>query len=114
MADELQAGRRYQAARAAAGQGEDAAPLDEPEQARRRQQALDWLRADLALWARPLEDNAPKGAAVQKALQGWQSDTALAVLRDSATLVRFDKMDCEACRKLWADVEELLAQLQLR
>src|SRR5204862_7263241 len=42
---------RYHAACAAVlagcGQGEDAVRLDEPERARLRQQALDWLRADL-------------------------------------------------------------------
>jgi len=37
------------AALAAAGQGEDAAKLDDKERTRLRKQALDWLRADLAL-----------------------------------------------------------------
>src|SRR5262249_53063381 len=46
-ADDLKAGYRYRAARAAAlaavGQGEDAAVLDDKERSRWRQQALAWL-----------------------------------------------------------------------
>jgi serine/threonine protein kinase/Flp pilus assembly protein TadD len=48
---------RYNAACAAAlpgcGQGEDSQALGEPERARLRRQALDWLRADLAAWQKP-------------------------------------------------------------
>jgi hypothetical protein len=36
--------------RNAGGQGEDADQLDANARARLRQQALDWLRADLAAW----------------------------------------------------------------
>jgi len=43
------------AALAAARKGEDAAKLDTKEQARLRQQALDWLRADLALHTKQAE-----------------------------------------------------------
>src|SRR5262249_4245497 len=47
-------GHRFSAAcsavLAADGQGQDAAGLDDRERSRLRQQALDWLRADLALW----------------------------------------------------------------
>jgi hypothetical protein len=52
LADDLQEGHRYNAARAvslAAGQSKDAAKLDDKVRARLRQQALGWLRADLAL-----------------------------------------------------------------
>src|SRR5215472_4056243 len=50
--DDLQTQDRYNAANAAAlagcGQGEDAAKLNDNERTRLRQQALTWLRADLA------------------------------------------------------------------
>src|SRR5689334_13942472 len=53
LAADLTAGHRYDAAccaaLAAAGQGEDAAKLDDKERARLRKQALEWLRAHLAL-----------------------------------------------------------------
>ena len=63
LADDLKAGHRYNAAcfasLAAAGQGEDAAKLDNAERTRLRKQALDWLRADLALRTKQLETGKP-------------------------------------------------------
>ena len=62
-ADDLKAAHRYNAAchaaLAATGQGEDAAKLDDAEKARLRKQALDWLRADLALRTEQLESGQP-------------------------------------------------------
>src|SRR5262249_52830376 len=53
LAGDLRAGHRYDAACAAVlagcGQGNDAGKLDAAERDRWRRQALDWLRADLAL-----------------------------------------------------------------
>src|SRR5262249_12312262 len=55
LADDLTAGHRYSAAcsaaLAAAGKGEDAGKLEDKQRGRLREQALDWLRADLKLWA---------------------------------------------------------------
>ena len=63
LGDDLKAGHRYAAARsaslAAAGQGEDAAKLDNAERTRLRKQALEWLRADLALRTKQLETGKP-------------------------------------------------------
>ena len=57
--DDLQSGHRYNAACAAAltaaGQGKDPTKPSEQECTRWRQQALDWLRADLVLWAKALD-----------------------------------------------------------
>jgi tetratricopeptide (TPR) repeat protein len=54
LADDLRTRHRYNAACYAAlagcGQGKDADPLDAQEGARLRNQALDWLRADLTAW----------------------------------------------------------------
>src|SRR5262249_1279068 len=59
LADDLQGGYRYDAAGAAAlagcGQGTDAGQLDEKERIRWRKQAVEWLRADLAAYAKRLE-----------------------------------------------------------
>src|SRR5262249_6579157 len=74
LAEDLTAGHRYEAARAAAragaGQGKDAAPPDGPERARWREQALDWLRADLALLRRHV-DTEEDHPALRQRLRGW-------------------------------------------
>src|SRR5206468_10853885 len=54
LADDLKSWNRYNAACSAAlagcGQGNDVSGLDEKALARLRQQAMVWLRADLAAW----------------------------------------------------------------
>ncbi len=64
LADDLKSGNRYSAAccaaRAGRGDGEDAKDLDDKERAGWRKQALEWLRADLALWAKRLESDKPE------------------------------------------------------
>jgi hypothetical protein len=56
LAGDVKAWHRYNAAcsaaLAAAGKGDDQPRLDEPEKARWRKQALDWLRADLVFWTK--------------------------------------------------------------
>ena len=118
LADDLEAGHRYNAAcyaaLAAAGQGEDAAKLDDKDKARLRQQALDWLRADLALRTRQLESGQPADrTAAQQALRHWQKDTDLAGLRDAAALARLPSDEQKACSQLWADVAALLKKAEL-
>jgi tetratricopeptide (TPR) repeat protein len=113
LADNLQAGHRYNAAcftaRAAAGQGEDAARLDAKEKARLRKQALDWLRADLALRTRQLESAQPADrAAAQQALRHWQKDSDLAGIRDKAALAKLPAQEQKAFAQLWSDVAALL------
>jgi tetratricopeptide (TPR) repeat protein len=104
LADDVNAQHRYDAAccaaLAAAGQGEDAAKLDDKERARLRKQALDWLRADLVLRT--------KQAQVLPRLRDWQRDVDLAGIRDAAALAKLPTEEQKACNKLWADVAELL------
>ncbi|HEV3024153.1 MAG TPA: serine/threonine-protein kinase [Pirellulales bacterium] len=81
----------YPAARCSAlagcGLGADAANLSEAERARWRQQARDWLHADLAMWSKALHSGSRSAWALVKAtLTNWQSDPDLAGLRDSAVL----------------------------
>jgi serine/threonine-protein kinase len=113
LADDLRSGDRYNAACSAAlagcGRGEDAAELEDGERARLRQQALDWLRADLKLWTK-LVDKAQSQdlAAALKRLRYWQHDPALAGLRDEKALAKLPEAEQQACRQLWADVAALL------
>ena len=113
LAEDLQASHRYDAAcyaaLAAAGQGQDAAKLDDKERARLRRQALDWLRADLALWAHQVEDGkAEARARARQTLQHWQEDADLAGLHDAAALAKLPSSERATCQKLWADVAALV------
>jgi hypothetical protein len=113
LAGDLRAAHRYNAARAAAlaaaGQGEDAAKLDDKEKGHLRKLALDWLRADLALRGKQLESGQlPNRTAAQSALRHWQLDSALAGLRDAAALATLQPEERAAYEKLWADVAALL------
>lgn len=117
LADDLQAQHRYNAAcvaaLAAAGRGEDAAKLDDPERARLRRQARDWLRADLARYTKQLERTTPADRAwVRQHLLHWQKDTDLAGLRDAAALANLPADEPKAFAQLWADVAALLLKAE--
>jgi tetratricopeptide (TPR) repeat protein len=108
LADDLDRGYRYYAACAAARAAaldSDEARLGEPERAGLRMQALAWLRADLALRTRLLNEG--KGV-------GWSLDTSqtgpdLASVRDPAELAKLPEAEREQWQHLWADVEALRA-----
>jgi tetratricopeptide (TPR) repeat protein len=117
LVEDLGTAYRFHAARAAAraarGQGPDAAPLDDKGRARWRQKALDWLRADLALWNKRLGDNQPgTGVAARHMLRRWQTDSDLASLRDDVALANLPAAEAEVYRKLWGDVRALLSRLE--
>jgi serine/threonine-protein kinase len=113
LADDMERGHRYNAACAAAlagcGQGKDADSLNEQERARLRQQAVAWLRADLAYWSKQAASAEPAGRApLQQTLEHWQQDADLAGLRDPDAVAKLPAGEREACRQLWADVAALL------
>jgi eukaryotic-like serine/threonine-protein kinase len=117
LADDLQAGLRYHAARAAVvagyGGGTDGAGLGEPERARWRRQAVAWLRLDLAAWTKRLEAaQTADRALVQKALARWREDPDLAGLRDENALERLPPPEREECRSLWQGVADLLRRAE--
>jgi serine/threonine protein kinase/Tfp pilus assembly protein PilF len=111
LADDPRAAYRYHAAKAAAlaacGQGEDAANLDDAQRAGLRRQALDWLTADLGVWA-ALADNAGERPMLRRALQWWQQDRDFTSVRDTTALGNLPQAQRAAWRKLWADVADLL------
>jgi serine/threonine protein kinase/tetratricopeptide (TPR) repeat protein len=113
LAEKLGAqGSRYDAACAAAlaacGQGEDAKSLDDKERARLRQQALDWLRAELEAWGKRLEKEAGKTRpVVVQQLQHWLGDPDFAGVRGEEALAKLPEPEHQAWQKLWSDVEAL-------
>jgi tetratricopeptide (TPR) repeat protein len=99
------------AALSAAGQTADATDLDDRSRTGLRKQALDWLRADLAAWTK-LADDAKEHSHIRQALQHWQHDPDLAGIRDPAAVAKLLADEQEVCKKLWADVAELLKKVE--
>ena len=105
LAEDMRVQNRYNAACAAAlagcGQGKDEPPLDEAAKARWREQAVDWLKADLAFWSRQVESGQPRGRVrevVANTLQHWKADTDLAGIRDEPALGKMAEEERKACR----------------
>jgi serine/threonine-protein kinase len=115
LADDLGAGHRYNAARAAAqagcGRGADATGLGEEEGARWRMQARQWLRADLAARARALDAGpaATRGTG-RLALTRWHNEPDLAGLRDPGDLDKLPADERQEYLALWADLAAVLAR----
>jgi serine/threonine-protein kinase len=117
LAADLDHHHRYNAACAAAlaadGQGKDAAKLDAKEKTRQRRQALDWLRADLAAYAKLAAGNDDKQTqAMEQSLAHWQQDPDLASVRDKNALDRLPEQERSEWRKLWADWDALLQNVR--
>jgi serine/threonine-protein kinase len=112
LAVDPRSGHRYVAARsaalAAAGQGKDAAGLASGERVALRRQALTWLRAELAAWARLVGSGTPADrTALQQMTQYCQHDPELAGLRDPAAVAKLPPAERQACQQFWADVQAL-------
>jgi tetratricopeptide (TPR) repeat protein len=113
LADDPRTGFRYNAACAAAlascGRGEDGTELDDGARARWREQARQWLWADLAAWNKSLDDDTAKaGELVRRTLTHWRGDPDLAGLREPAAL---DKLPAEERKEwfaLWEEVDALV------
>src|SRR5262249_29178558 len=103
-------GIRYNAAcfacLAATGKGKDAPPP--AERPALRQQALDWLAADLAAWReRVAADPAKYRAIVHGKLVLWLTDTDPASVREPMELEHLTADERADWVKLWAEVRNL-------
>jgi serine/threonine protein kinase/Flp pilus assembly protein TadD len=99
------------AARAGCGQGADADTLDTAARARLRQQALNWLRAELAARQKVLEEDRSKAAlSVRQQMQHWLQDPDFAGARGPEALAQLPEAERSAWQKLWAEVEALAIQ----
>jgi serine/threonine-protein kinase len=113
LAEDLNAGYRHRAARAAAlagaGVGLDATKLSVAGRAPWRRQARDWLQADLAAFAKLLESKPGTSAIfVSNSLANWKSERDLAGLRDSGAMEGLPSDERNECLALWLAVDELL------
>jgi serine/threonine-protein kinase len=115
LADDHGGSHRYNAACAAAlagcGRGADATTVADPERARLRKQALDWLRAELAYHAKLADGAAAEVRAfVQKRLRHWLTDADLAGVRGEA-LTRLPEAEGQLWGDFWAEVGQTLGQM---
>jgi Tfp pilus assembly protein PilF len=115
LAQDIQAGHRYNAACAAAlagaGQGQEKPPLEETDKARWRKQARDWLRADLVFWTKQAQSGQPQAQAlVSQNLQHWKVDSDLVGIRDETAVKALAEEEQRAIRALWAEVDAVLAK----
>jgi tetratricopeptide (TPR) repeat protein len=100
------------AAEASRGAG-DAARLNEDERGQRRQQALTWLRQELAYWDKQIAEKAPAAPVrAYHALNYWRLDGWLAGVRDPRITATFPPAERDACRKLWDDVATVLRKAE--
>jgi tetratricopeptide (TPR) repeat protein len=113
----LLAANRYNAARAAAlagcGRGQDADQLNDPERARLRRQALDWLSAGLEAQGRLLDmDPARAAAQVAGKLRHWLGDPDFVGVRGPQSLAKLPEAERPAWEKFWKDVSDMLKRAQ--
>jgi tetratricopeptide (TPR) repeat protein len=113
LAGDVLRGWRSQGARAAvlaaSGQGRDASELDEAARTSLRQQALDWLQADLKLFTGPVtrgEGPALVLLALER-LSQWQRETDLASVREEKELARLPPASRRDWERFWTDVRQL-------
>jgi tetratricopeptide (TPR) repeat protein len=115
LAEDPRSGNRYKAACAAAlagcGQGKDADKVADRERTRLRQQALTWLRADLAAWRKQWEaDQARFRPFLRQVMPYCLADIAFAGVHDPKALAKLPEAERQDWQKLWADVKELFAK----
>jgi eukaryotic-like serine/threonine-protein kinase len=105
LASSFLGGTLYAAAQVAVGKAAKKGQLGEPERAGLRRQALDRLRASLEQKTKLLQD----GKLVDLSLNTWQTDPALASVRDPAELAKLPDAEREKWQQFWADVAQLIA-----
>jgi serine/threonine-protein kinase len=114
LAEDHQSGRRFRAARAAAlvgsACGEDVAGVGEPERARWRQQARQWLRADLAAWNQALDHDPSTARNILSRVGEWRGDSELAGLFEPAELDKLPPDERKDCVALSKEIDGLLTR----
>jgi serine/threonine-protein kinase len=117
LTESLAAGHRYRAARVAAlagcGRGEDTPGLGEEEAKHWREQAWQWLQADLIAWNQALA-SAPPASELRRTLKGWRYDPDLAGLREPVALEKLSAEERKKWLALWSEVGALLSRTASR
>jgi tetratricopeptide (TPR) repeat protein len=111
LAEDLRIPHRYNAACAAVlagcGEGKDADQVSAEDRTSFRQQALTWLKADLAANGQLLDKEPSKACReVQGRMQLWQQDPDLASVRAKA-ISKLPEAECFDWQRFWDKVEAL-------
>jgi len=117
LGDDRRTGYRYEAAcaasLAAAGLGKDEPPAGDAAKAKLRRQALDWLKAELAVWTKLLGSGPPEARPfIVQTLNHWRKNPDLAGLRDATALAKLSTDEQKAFTQFWADVAALLQKAE--
>ena len=91
--------------------GKDDPSPDEAARAKLREQAIDWLKAELAAWTKLLESGPPQARPfIAQILYHWKADTDLAGIREADALAKLPEAERKEWQTLWADVDAMLAK----
>lgn len=121
LMDNVLEGYRYNAAccalLTAERDGKYAAKIDDVEKKKRRDQARQWLQADLDVYARALQAPAGEMEAMQvvraaEVLPHWHVDSDLNSIRADKELARIAADEQAAWKKLWTEAALLLKKAQ--
>jgi tetratricopeptide (TPR) repeat protein len=100
------------AARASTGLEKDGATLTNEEGSRLRVQALTWLQADFAFWAREAaSDRVENRASAERALRTMKQERAFECVRDPSELAKLPASESELWKTFWADVDTTFSLL---
>jgi WD40 repeat protein/serine/threonine protein kinase len=89
-------------------------PLDDESKAKLRRKALNWLKAELAVWGKQLESGPPEDRPfIMLTLQHWQKDPDLAGIRDSALIAKLPLDEQSSLAMFWGDVQALLTKVEI-
>jgi hypothetical protein len=117
LADDLASRRRYDAARAAvlaaSAPRQNDLPLDDTDCTDWREQALLWLKHDLAAWkGRLKKGNVELRSTVRETLIRWQTDSEFASVRGPEALALLPDKERKAWSSLWQHVNSFLNEVQ--
>jgi eukaryotic-like serine/threonine-protein kinase len=118
LANDPERGRRYRAACMAAsagcGRGKDASNLNDEERARLRDQARQWLLAEVAAWGKKIDSDPAAKESAENALKRWLNDPDLAGLREPDLLEKLPVAESRACREMWREISAQIERAKRR
>jgi tetratricopeptide (TPR) repeat protein len=114
LADDLESNNRYRAAYSAVlasiGKARDDPNPSDEARSRYRRQALDWLKADLALHSSAIGGGKPEAVKHARGILGyWKTDLALASVRGTVAIAKLPEAERAEWQTLWAEVDRLMA-----